>query len=321
MCQVKDRHSEIQIDAVTLEQLLDYRSLVKALAQGLKQKIQVPPRQHHDYNQTRARSCTLLMMPAWIPEQYLGLKVVTVTPGNQAQNLPTIQGHYLLYAATNGRPLASIDAPTLTNLRTAAASALASSHLSREDSETLLILGTGSLAPFLVRAHASVRPIRRVLVWGRDPAKAEALVGTLGDQWHVEACPSIQEAMQIADIVTAATMSPRPLVLGREVRPGQHIDLVGAYRPDMREGDDDLIKKAKVYVDTLDGIWESGDIAQPLHAGLITKEDIQGTLISLSRGQREGRGSPDEVTVFKSVGHASEDLIAAILAYERASTA
>jgi ornithine cyclodeaminase len=211
----------------------------------------------------------------------------------------------------------------LTLRRTAAASALAASYLARADARRHVMIGTGALAPHLIQAHASARPIREVVVWGRDPTKTAALVNRLAS-WAkasgiaMAATEDREAAVRSADIATSATLSPEPLIRGEWLRRGTHVDLVGAYTPKMREADDDAIRRSRVYVDTRAGATkEAGDIVQPLASGVLNEGDIQGDLFDLCRGTAAGRSRDDEITLFKSVGTALEDLAAAQLTVER----
>jgi ornithine cyclodeaminase len=226
----------------------------------------------------------------------------------------------LLLDGKTGSPLAMIDGPVLTAKRTAAASALAASYLARSDSERLLMVGTGALAPQLVLAHAAVRPICNVLIWGRSPDKAARLAENLNRaNFRVEATDDLEAAARGAHVISCATLSPEPLIQGAWLQPGQHLDLVGGYRPDMRETDDAAIRRARVFVDTRAGACtEAGDIVQPLESGVLAPEDIAADLFELTRGERAGRRFYDQITLFKSVGSAIEDLAAAQLTVERA---
>ncbi|MEL7221717.1 MAG: ornithine cyclodeaminase family protein, partial [Bacteroidota bacterium] len=220
--------------------------------------------------------------------------------------------------AKTGVTKAIMEANSLTAQRTAAASALASSLLSNASASSLLMIGTGALASRLIRAHASVRPIRQVYVWGRNFAKAKAVCQQLGNE--VFQCSPIQnivDKISEVDIISCATLSPDPLVMGKYLRPGQHIDLVGAYKKDTRESDDEVMKKGVIFVDTFGGSQESGDIYLPLRAGIIQTEDIKGDLFSLCSGESQARKNEKEITVFKSVGHALEDLAAASYYYKQ----
>lgn len=298
-----------------LHRLLDFPSLILALEEGFKSDITVPQRHHHNFG----HDATLLLMPAWQESGYLGVKLITVKPLNRGSGLPSIQGLYLLFNAETGEPIAQIDAPVLTNYRTAAVSALAADYLARTKVSTLLMVGTGSLAPFLVKAHLSVRQYNEIYIWGRDSKKSELLAENLSGELNVEvhALQDLRNAVQMADVISVATLSENALIRGDWLEPGQHIDLVGSYKPNMREADDIVIKRSSIFIDTWHAPEETGDLLIPMSQGLLARESIAGTLIDLCKKVREGRSSEQEITVFKSVGHASEDLIAGTLAYEK----
>lgn len=290
--------------------------LLAALEAGFRADITVPLRHHHMYaNPTAGQDSTLLLMPAWESASYLGVKLITVSPENPLKGKPSIQGIYLLADVATGTPQALLDAKTLTLLRTSAASALASRYLSREETRSMVMVGTGALAPYLIRAHAGVRPIEQVWVWGRSQEKAEGVVEALaGEAFQVEATTDLAAACQAADLISCATMAKEPLVAGAWLRPGQHLDLVGSYLPDHREADDAAVRRSVVYVDIMEGAThESGDIVVPLKNGTLTREAIRGDLFDLCRGRVPGREDADSITYFKSVGHALEDLAAAML--------
>jgi ornithine cyclodeaminase len=222
---------------------------------------------------------------------------------------------YFLLDGQTGQPRAMIDGEALTNRRTAAASALASDYLSRPDSRTLLVVGTGHLAPHLVAAHCAIRPIEKVLVWGRNSQRALALADTLVRQGiNAASAADLAEALPQADIVSCATTSTEPLVKGALLRPGTHLDLVGAFTPRMRESDDDAVLRSRVFIDTYAGaLAEAGDLLQPIAAGRWSADRICGDLHELTNGTKSGRLDRNEITLFKSVGAAIEDLTAASL--------
>ena len=308
-----------RIDAATVRRELDPASLVDALAEGFRRGAEVPPRHPHTIRHPSAAAGTLLLMPAWQVGGFLGVKLVTVFPGNGTLNLPAVMGIYLLSDATTGQPLALIDGPMLTLRRTAAASALAARFLARSDARRMVMVGTGALAPHLIEAHCAIRPIEQVLVWGRDQAKARALAAELRlPGVAVAATQDLPGAVGQADLVSCATLSRTPVVQGGWLKPGAHLDLVGAFTPEMREADDAAVRRARVYVDTLEACPRvGGDIAQPRASGALAPDAIQGDLFQLCRGERQGRRGPEEITFFKSVGHALEDLVAAVLLGER----
>ncbi len=300
------------IDKNAIEKVLDYPSLINALREGFKSDINAPVRHHHDIkNPKEGVDSTLLIMPAWEESEVLGVKLVTVSPNNTKYNLPSINGLYLLFDAHKGDVLAVMDAKALTTKRTAAASALASSYLSRKDSNSLLMVGTGNLSCELILAHASVRPINRVFVWGRDLRKAEKIVGQLEDKFTIEAVENIDDAIPEVDIISCATLSRDPLISGKLLREGQHIDLVGSFKPNMREADDVARQTADIYIDTPVALKESGDLIG-IEAG-----DFCADLYQLAKGGHGGRSDDRQITLFKSVGHALEDLVAAKLVKER----
>jgi len=258
---------------------------------------------------------TLLLMPAWSPAA-LGVKVVTVMPGAAALGAGTVQASYLLLDRQTGVPRALIDGEALTLRRTAAASALAARHLARPDARRLLVVGTGRLAPWMARAHLSLQlALAHVQVWGRNAEAAEALVETLRDEgFDAEVALALRAAVERADIVSCATTSREPLVHGAWLAPGQHLDLVGAYRRDMREVDAAAVVRSRVVVDTHAGaLAEAGDLLQPIEHGLITRAHVVAELAQVLRGEVRGRVSADDITLFKSVGTALEDLAAARL--------
>jgi ornithine cyclodeaminase len=294
---------------------LPFTSLIEGLREAFASgKIVTPPRAHLAYDGEAGQDqSTLLLMPAWKPGEELGVKVVTVTPGNGKRTLPSVQGVYLLFDAATGSCTHVFDAAMLTARRTAATSALASSMLSRPESESMLMVGTGVLAPHLIEAHATVRPIRQVMVWGRDSAKSKQLVNSLslGNGIVVESVTGLEEACGRADIISCATLAKEPLLVGGWIRAGTHIDLVGSYLPTTREVDDAVISGAQLFVDHEGALKESGDLAIPLKTGLLHLEDVRATLSELCNDSKPGRTSAKEITLFKSVGHAMEDLVAA----------
>ncbi len=304
------------LDATEVERRLDFPTLIERLRDMFRAGCELPTRHHHPVRVPEAPEAILLLMPAWQVGKHIGVKTVTVFPGNGAKGLPAVMGIYTLLDGTTGQPLALIDGRMLTLRRTAAASALAASYLAREDAGHHLMIGTGALAPHLIQAHAAVRPIRRVSVWGRNAETARTLARSLQAKGlAVDATEDLEAAARSADIVTTATLSADPVVKGAWLKAGAHLDLVGAYTPKMRETDDDSVRRGRVYVDTRAGAMkEAGDIVQPLASGAL--KEVVGDLFELTRGQIGGRVSSGEITVFKSVGTALEDLAAAQLAIE-----
>lgn len=294
---------------------LEWHALVDALREGFRAGANAPLRSSHPVTAAGDR---LLLMPAWDAAS-LGVKIVTVFPRNLARGLASVSALYLLMDGATGHPLALIDGEALTKRRTAAASALASTYLSRPDSKVLLVVGAGALAPYMALAHCAVRPIERVLIWGRTAERVGTTVARLSaGGLRAEACADLAAGIALADIVTCATTAREPIVRGALVRPGTHVDLVGAFTPEMRESDNELVKRAEVFVDTYTGaLKEAGDLVQPIAAGVITREHVRAELADLVVGRHPGRRRAEEITVFKSVGTALEDLCAARLVHER----
>jgi alanine dehydrogenase len=263
-----------------------------------------------------------LVMPAFAPDGSAAVKLVTYRPDNASRGVPTVQAAIVAFSE-DGTPAAVLDGTMVTRLRTAAASALASKYLSRADSSRLTLVGTGALAPWMAAAHAIVRPIQRIDVWGRRPARSaatvEALRGLVSAQVEVRAAPSLEESVAEADIISCATSCQAPLIAGRWLKPGSFVDLVGSFSPSAREVDDDVVRRARIFVDTFEGaLAEAGDLLDPIARGVIRREQVEGELADLVRGKASGRRTAGEITLFKSVGTALEDLAAAQLLLERA---
>lgn len=311
----------MQISNEFIEKNTNFSELISEIKNHFSSdEVIVPMRQHHDFPNPEVQAdSTLLLMPAWNPSKNAGVKIVTVSPENGQFDLPSIQGTYIYFDAIKGSIKAILEAKSLTVKRTAAASALASSYLSKEDSNSLLMIGTGALSTNLIKAHISVRPIKKIFVWGRNFDKAKAICKQLeSEKFSISAIKTIEEKISDVDIISCATLSKTPLILGKHLKKGQHIDLVGAYKKDMREADDETISRASVFIDTFQGgLKESGDIVIPLENGTLTKEEIKADLFELCSNKKTGRKSDKEITVFKSVGHALEDLAAANYYYNK----
>lgn len=307
-------------DAAEIDNLLTFDNLVTTLNEAFKAEWTTPNRIHLTMSETPEKY--LLLMPSWTgpaETQYAGIKIVTSHPGNaDLHNLPSIHGLYYLINGETGQPIATMDGTRMTVWRTAAASALASTYLSREDSSVLTMVGTGALSPFMIRAHMAVRPITEIHLWNHNIRKAHLLAEELqAEGLPVTAHPDLVSAVGKSDIVSTATLSMTPLVFGKWLKPGTHVDSVGAFTPTRRETDDELITMAKVYCDTRWGAThEGGDLAMPIADGVITADHIQGDLHDLCRGTVKGRTNAQDITFFKSVGTALEDLAAAVAIHE-----
>ncbi len=299
-----------------IDKSLNFSNLVENLASAFKSNWTTPVRAHHTISGI-GEDKVMLLMPSWTDDSitpYLGVKIVTVVPENGTRNLPSIHGVYYLMDGHTGQPLVTMDGARLTVWRTAAASALASSFLSRENSKVLTMIGAGALSPFMIKAHMSVRPIEEVFLWNHNIRNAHALAEKLrAEGIPVTSHPDLVTAVGKSDIVSAATLTKTPLILGKWVKPGTHVDTVGAFTPEMRETDDELVSKATIFCDTFAGaLKEAGDLVMPIESGVITKEKVVADLFALARNEHPGRTSDSEITYFKSVGTALEDLAGAI---------
>jgi ornithine cyclodeaminase len=316
------------IPAADIADVLTFPELIETLRSAFRTGAVTPVRHHHAVSLPDQSDATLLLMPSWTDfagqgqsdRGYIGVKIVSVFPDNASRGRATVSGVYLLMSGKAGEPLALIDGKSLTLWRTAAASALAASYLARQDAHRLLMIGAGALAPYLIDAHAAVRPLKEVLVWNRTAGAAESLVTRMvGRKFNIAATKDLESAVRGADIVSCATLSLKPLIHGDWLLGGVHVDLVGGFRPDMREADDAAIRRARLFVDTRQGaLAEAGDLVQPLQSGLIGEDDIAADLFDLTRGKRAGRRYHDQITLFKSVGTALEDLAAAVHVFSRA---
>lgn len=305
--------SPVVIDLERARASLGFARLIPALREAFIAGATAPLRHSHRLD---APGASLLIMPAWRGETLLGIKIVTVFPGNAARGLNALHSSYLLSDGATGVPLALIDGNEITGRRTVAASALAGSFLARSDAARLLVVGSGHIAAMLAPAWAEVRPIRQVRVWSRRAAHASALAARLrAEGLPAEATADLEAEVRAADIVSCATLSETPLIRGDWLRPGTHLDLIGSFRPTMREADDTAVRRARLYIDCEAALVESGDLTQPLAAGAIERSAIAGDLAALCRGEVVGRRDAGEITLFKSVGTALADLAAAALVW------
>ena len=303
-----------QFDALATARALEFPALIAALERLFVAGCEVPPRHVHAVGD----GLTALLMPAWQPGRYFGLKVVNVAPGNAARGLPGLFATYQLFDAATGAPLALIDGGEITARRTAAASALAASRLARADARRQLIVGAGRVGGLLAQAYRAVRPIHDVMVWSRDPDAALRLVLRLAAEGlPARVVTDLATATATADIVSGAPLATAPLIEGAWLAPGSHLDLIGGFTPAMREADDACFAGAEVWVDTSEALAKAGDLLHPIAAGVLRREDVCGTLADLCAAPAPRRDAAAR-TVFKSVGTALEDLAAAILVYEGA---
>lgn len=307
------------IGKTEIDSLTSYPELIDDLEKAFSDsRIHVPQRQHLKFNhKPDGRSDTLLSMPVWEDNLDIGVKYVTIHPGNKSYQLPTVQGVFVLSDALNGEIKALLDAASLTTKRTAATSALVSKYLSRPDSNRFLMVGTGALSKELIRAHSVTRTFSEINIWGRNKERTLKVIAEI-PEIDVKWCEDLRSVVPGMDIISCATMSIDPVFDGNLVGAGTHIDLVGSYKTDMRESDDTLISRSSIFVDTRKGACrESGDIVIPLNKGIISLTDIRADIFELCKGSHPGRENNSEITLFKSVGYALEDLVAARYYYRK----
>ena len=297
---------------------LQYAILIEALRKAFSSKITAPERVQHTIKNNKGSDATLLLMPAWKIGEHIGIKIVSVFPENTTNNMNAVHANYFLMNDNDGKPVAVMDGTELTLRRTACASALAADYLVNKNVDTLLMIGTGNLAPHMIKAHCVVRNYSRILIWGRNEEKAERLALSLNiKDKEILAKNDLKEALNVADVISCATLTQKPLIMGDWIKPGQHLDLVGAFTPDMAEADSKAIAKSKVVVDTYEGaLSESGELINALKEGHIKKEHILSDLRELVLEEKNIRKDSNDITLFKSVGTALEDLAAAELVIE-----
>lgn len=302
---------------ITAEQVhaaLRYPGFVDALQDAFSGDFTMPPRQVMLLDEESGKHDALALLPSWNGE-VVALKAFTYFPENREPN-QTLHSQIMLFDRECGKPLALVDGVSVTCWRTAGVSALASRFLSRTDSDTLLLLGTGKLARFLIRAHASVRPLKRVFIWGRSPAKAAALAGEMSTELpylEFQSVLDIQDACGTADIVVSATGSSEILVQGAWIMPGTHTDFLGNHHATKRECDTAMVTRSRVFVDTrVNCFKEAGEILVPVSEGAFAIDQVVGELSDLCEGSVPARQNETEITLFKSVGCALGDLCGAL---------
>jgi len=314
----------LYVDPETVRRLAPLPQLVSAFETALRSDYVIPLRQIVELP-NRDDGGLFVSMPCFDSTGSGAVKLATVCAGNPKSGLPTVQAVVVVFSDA-GTPVAAIDGVSLTYLRTGAVSALAAQYLSRENSTHLVIIGTGGLAPTLAAAHCSVRPITQVTVCGRRAERAEATARAIramvDRRMDITSGTDVEVAVRYADIVSCATSSATPVFRGKSLKAGAHVDLVGSFSVTKREADDDAVKGARIFVDSLEGaLAEAGDIVDPLRRGVIGREHIEGELADLVRGRVRGRTKDSEITLFKSVGSAMQDLVAAKLIMSKVGAA
>ncbi|KPQ07610.1 MAG: ornithine cyclodeaminase [Rhodobacteraceae bacterium HLUCCA12] len=297
------------LTAQTCDPLMDWIGLTDALIQGHR----AAPAQLRDQLLARGDD-RLLSRAAWIDGLGVGVKSVTVFPGNAAQGRPSVQGAMLVFDDTTGAVEAVIDNPLVTKWKTAGDSLLGARFLARKGARRLLIVGVGVVAESLIAAYGALIPDLQVTIWARRFEAAQALAKR---HPSAAAVPDLEPAVRASDIVATCTMAKQPLIRGEWLQPGQHLDLIGAYTPEMREADDACLKRARLFVDSrATTIGHIGELMIPMTAGVIGEDDVQGDFYDLVAG-RAGRRSDDEITIFKNGGGAHLDLMTARMILSR----
>ena len=306
------------IEADAVHSALSYPALIDALQDAYSKKFTMPPRNVYLLDEPGVSHDAFALLPSW-NDSMIGVKAFTYFPDNPKPAYQSLYSKIMLFERQHGEPLALVDGTSVTFWRTGGISGLASRLLSRKNSETLLVLGTGNLASYIIRANASVRPLKRVLVWGRNPAKAVKVVSQVSALLPAitfSVADDIEKACAQADIIVSATGAHEPLVKGTWVKPGTHTDFIGNHHATKRECDTALVVKSKVYADSRDNCFrEAGEILVPISEGAFKKEDVVGQLTEMCAGTIPLRASDQEITLFKSIGMALSDLVGAGLAY------
>mgnify|MGYP001028754724 CR=1 FL=1 len=284
------------IRASDVEHLLDWNDLADALAAGHR----MPKPEISDQFLHRGGD-TLLSRAAWIDGFGVAVKSVTVMPENATEGLPSVHGAMVLFEDKTGQVEAVIDSALVTKWKTAGDSVLGARLLARPDSKRLLIVGAGTVAVSLIEAYRAVFPNIEISVWNRTRANAENL--------GVQVADDLASAVHAADIISCATMATTPVIKGEWLREGQHLDLIGAFKADMREADDQAMQRAKLFVDSRETTIEHiGELKIPIASGAITAEDVLADLYDLEQGQ-VGRTDARDITLFKNGGGAHLDLM------------
>ena len=297
---------------------LSYPALVDALQETFSGEFNMPPRNVFLLDEQSGSHDAFAVLPSWNTD-LIGVKAFTYFPSN-SEPYKSLYSKILLFDRAHGEPLALVDGTTVTFWRTAGISGLATRLLARKDAENLLLLGTGNLAKYIIRANASVRPLKRVSVWGRTPSNAAKIVDEMNCELEgveVTVATDLEKSCSQADIIVSATASHEPLVLGDWVTEGTHTDFIGNHHADKRECDTSLILKSRVYADSYANCFkEAGEILVPISEGVFQKDDVVADLSEMCNGSAPLRQNDDDITLFKSIGMGISDLVGAGLAYK-----
>lgn len=309
------------ISADEVHAALSYPGLVDALQETFAKSFNQPPRQVFLLDDADNNDAFALL-PAW-NDKIIALKAFTYFEGNMAP-YERLYSKIMIFDRSHGEPLALVDGTTCTFWRTGGVSGLATRLLSREDSSTMLLLGTGNLSTYMVRANASVRPLDKIMVWGNPDglppmAEAQAVIDEVSAELpevEFSVVTDLESACGEADIIVCATASPDILVKGAWIKEGTHLDFIGNHHADKRECDTEVIMRGKVYADSYVNVFkEAGEILVPINEGVFKKEDVVAELAEMCSGKATLRTDDKEITVFKAIGQAVTDLVAASMAY------
>mgnify|MGYP005810907135 CR=1 FL=1 len=312
------------INTEQVQQQLNFKELIPLLKDSFSKPFHMPQRQVHALDpENQSNHDAFALLPSW-NDEVIGNKAFTYFPDNAAKHdLPGLFSKIMLFRRKTGEPLALVDGTSVTYWRTAAISALASQLLSREDSRHLMLFGTGNLASYLLHAHISVRDIKQVTIWGRCADKVNALIVEFSKHYpNISFHTSLEVEQEVphVDIICCATGAKTPLFNGKWLAKGCHVDCLGNHMVDARECDSDTVQRASVYVDSLTNtLNEAGELLIPIEEGVFNSTEIIGELADICKKPELLRKNNDEITLFKSVGTAISDLVAAYLVYQKLS--
>lgn len=306
------------IDADTVHSCISYPDLVNGLIQMHREEPCTLKDVLLGEGDKSASDNFLLVRSAIHPGKTLAVKMATIFPGNTDR--PSVQAVVVLFDGNNGTPIGLVDGNAITHRKTATDSALGSKLLSRKDSKSFLMVGAGSMAEHLIRAHVSVRPqLQTLKIWNRSPQRAVEVQQKLANEGlSLEVVEDLADAVSASDIVCSATMVTKPIIKGEWLRPGCHLDLVGAYRPDMREADDDCLRRGKLFVDNRKTtLGEIGEIEIPRKAGVISEDSILGDFYDICAEGFSVQRSDSDITVFKNGGGGHLDLMTSRIIFDK----
>ncbi|MCL1078111.1 ornithine cyclodeaminase family protein [Parashewanella spongiae] len=312
----------IIIPAEVVHNSLTFADLIQTLQLTFSKPFSMPQRKVYELDENSSSHDAFAVLPSWNDET-IAVKAFTYLPDNpkQSADLKSIYAQIMIFDRSTGLPQAVVDGTSATYWRTAAVSALACDYLARSDASTLLICGTGNLAAYMALAHASVRNIKEIKVWGRSSNKIQHVVDEILQKRPdiiVSESQSLEDDVPWADIISCATRSPVPLFSSSLVTEGTHVDLVGNHVKTCREVDTQLVVRSEVYVDAkVNTFSEAGELLMPVKEGAFNLDEVKGELSQLCKGDVYGRDNDKDITLFKSVGTALADLACAQLVYQK----